>query len=180
MKTGSWGRVLTGLLAIGGLGIAQAPAYPLDGKVTYKGSHAFASWEGVNTTARGSLTWNTANGTLGGEVCIQTAGFDSGIGLRDRDARELLEVDKFPRSCFRPSQLTQRGDLATVVGRLNLRGREREVQAVGRLLREGNNYRFQGSFPTRFSDWDMNPPNLLVFRVNDEVEVTLEARITRP
>lgn len=180
MKQGQWkGLVVWGLLVVG-LGIAQAPAYPLEGKVTYRGSHALASWEGVNTTARGSLTWNTANGVLGGEICIQTAGFDSGIGLRDRDARELLEVEQFPRSCFRPSQLNQQGDQASVIGRLNLRGREREVKAIGRLIREGSTYRFVGSFATRFTDWGMNPPNLIVFRVNDEVEVTLEARITRP
>lgn len=79
-------------------------------------------------------------------------------------------------SCLEVERIDQAGDETTISGNLEISGTRRPVRIAGKLTREGNTYRFVGGFNTSFSEWKLSPPSLLFLRVNDPVEVRLEAR----
>jgi len=166
------------LLSVPGLSLAQTGQYAIEGRVTYTASYTLGRWEGSNTSVRGSVSWNSQTGEASGRVCVDLSRFDSGNALRDADARGVFDVNRFPQSCLEVERLTQAGDDAVLSGSLEISGVRRPVRIVGKLTREGGSYRFSGGFSTRFSEWNLTPPSLLFLRVNDPVEVRLEARAT--
>lgn len=157
---------------------AQSGQYAIEGRVTYAASYNLGRWEGSNTSVRGTVRWNPQTGEASGQVCVELGRFDSDNALRDADARGVFDVNKFPQSCLDLERLTQTGEDAVLVGTLEISGTRRPVRIAGKLTREGNTFRFQGGFNTRFSEWKLEPPSLLFLRVNDPVEVRLEARAT--
>lgn len=157
--------------------LAQAQSeYTIEGRVTYAASYTLGRWEGSNTSVRGRVRWNAQTGEASGQVCVELGRFDSGNPLRDADARGVFDVNKYSQSCLDVERLTQTGEDALLVGTLEISGTRRPVRIAGRLTREGSTYRFVGGFDTSFSEWKLNPPSLLFLRVNDPVEVRLEAR----
>ncbi|WP_027881841.1 YceI family protein [Meiothermus rufus] len=159
-----------------GLGLAQSQTYAIEGRVTYKASYNLGRWEGINTSVQGNVRWNSQTGEAAGRVCVDLSRFDSGNPLRDADARGVFDVNRFPQSCLEVERLSQNGEEAVLLGTLEISGTRRSVRIVGRLVQEGSGYRFSGGFNTRFSEWNLTPPSLLFLRVNDPVEVRLEAR----
>ncbi|WP_299426901.1 YceI family protein [uncultured Meiothermus sp.] len=164
------------LCLLPGLSHAQSGQYAIEGRVTYAASYNLGRWEGSNTSVRGAVRWNPQTGEASGQVCVDLGRFDSGNILRDADARGVFDSNRFPQSCLEVERLTQTGEDAVLVGSLEISGTQRPIRIAGRLTREGNLLRFQGSFMTRFSEWNLQPPSLLFLRVNDLVEVRLEAR----
>ena len=155
---------------------SQSGEYTIEGRVTYTASYTLGRWEGSNTSVRGRVRWNAQTGEASGQVCVELGRFDSGNPLRDADARGVFDVNKYPQSCLDVERLTQTGEDAVLVGTLEISGTRRPVRIAGKLTREGSTYRFVGGFDTSFSEWKLNPPSLLFLRVNDPVEVRLEAR----
>lgn len=166
------------LYLLAGFSQAQSGQYAIEGRVTYAASYNLGRWEGSNTSVRGTVRWNPQTGEASGQVCVELGRFDSGNPLRDADARGVFDVNKYPQSCLDVERLTQAGEDAVLVGTLEISGTRRPVRIAGKLTREGNTYRFTGGFNTSFSEWRLNPPSLLFLRVNDPVEVRLEARAT--
>lgn len=157
---------------------AQTSQYAIEGRVTYAASYNLGRWEGTNTSVRGTVRWNNQTGEASGQVCVELGRFDSGNVLRDADARGVFDVNRFPQSCLEVERLVQTGEDAVLSGTLEISGTRRAVRISGKLTREGNTYRFVGGFNTSFSEWKLNPPSLLFLRVNDPLEVRLEARAT--
>ncbi|RIH90927.1 YceI-like domain protein [Calidithermus terrae] len=155
--------------------LAQAPQlYAVEGSVTYVGRMPLGSWQGTNPTARGQVRW--AEPEASGRVCVDMSKFDSGIGLRDNDARGVLEVAKYPQSCLDVSALRREGERAVLEGVLEIHGVRKFMRIEGTLRLEGDAYRFAGGFRTRFTEWNLKPPTVLFLTVEDGLEVRLEAR----
>ncbi|RDI95071.1 YceI family protein [Meiothermus sp. QL-1] len=167
-----WGALGAFLLS---LGLAQPVQYLVEGRVTYIASYTLGRFEGVNTSVRGVVRWNSQTGEASGQVCVDLRAFNSGNPLRDADARGVFDVNRFPQSCLEVERLVQNREEAALSGILEISGTRRPVRILGRLVREGEGYRFTGGFDTRFSEWRLTPPSLLFLRVNDPVEVRLEA-----
>lgn len=155
---------------------AQTNQYAIEGRVTYAASYNLGRWEGANTSVRGTVRWNNQTGEASGQVCVELGRFDSGNPLRDADARGVFDVNRFPQSCLEVERLVQTGEEAVLSGTLEISGTRRAVRISGKLTREGSTYRFTGGFNTSFSEWKLTPPSFLFLRVNDPVEVRLEAR----
>lgn len=165
------------VFALVGLAYAQAPQFAVEGRVTYAASYALGRWEGSNLTPGGQVRWDAGSGELEGQICIDLRAFDSGNPLRDADSRGVFEVNKYPQSCFQPTRLIRQGDEEIVVGVLELHGVRREIRIRGNLSQEGPAYRFRGAFNTKFSEWNLERPSLIFVRVDDPVQVRLEARV---
>jgi polyisoprenoid-binding protein YceI len=166
------------LVLLSSVTLAESAQYVIEGRVTYAASYNLGRWEGSNTSVRGVVRWNPQTGEASGQVCVDLGRFDSGNILRDADTRGVFDVNRFPQSCLDVDGLTQTGDEAVLSGALEISGTRRPMRIVGRLTREGSFFRFQGGFNTSFSEWNLRPPGFLFLRVNDPVEVRLDARAT--
>ena len=161
------------------LSLAQAQqVFNIEGQVIYSANFPLGRWEGRNASVKGVVNWDKVSGFVSGDVCIQLARFDSGIGLRDDDAREVLEVNKFPQACLDVSRLTwnEASKAAVLEGVLEFRNQKKPLKVSGQLVQEGNGFRFSGSFRTGFKEWGMPQPQRLFLVVDDPIDIRLEAK----
>lgn len=112
---------------------------------------------------------------------LDLATLETGIGKRDKDMRETLEVDEYPFaeffgtlvSSFDPS--SREPQPATVRGEFTLHGVTRTVEIDGTLQRTDEGLRVEAEWEINIEDYDLEPPGLLIVRVDEVQDVRIEA-----
>jgi len=128
--------------------------------------------------ARGDIDRLQEGGSV--SLVIDTASYNSNIGLRDQDVHEYyLEVKQYPVIRFdsagiqkierprSPKNLWQ----ITVRGRLELHGVQREVLVPLRLLYQTNKIIAQGNLRLVLEDFNIKIPTLLFLKAGNQVDV---------
>jgi len=112
---------------------------------------------------------------------VPIAPIDTGIGLRDRHLREMLEAEKFPDVILRIplSELTfpkeRQPAEGTAKGDLTLRGQSRPVEVHYRAeLAAGGVTKVQGALQLDIRDFEIKSPSYLGVTVAPVVEVKVE------
>jgi polyisoprenoid-binding protein YceI len=113
-------------------------------------------------------------------LVIDTASYNSNIGLRDQDVQEYyLEAQQYPVIRFdstgiqkierprSPKDLWQ----ITVRGRLEIHGVQREVLVPLRLLYQTNKIIAQGNLRLVLEDFNIKIPTLLFLKAGNQVDV---------
>ena len=115
---------------------------------------------------------------------VPVAPIETGIGLRDRHLREMLEADKFPAVILRISRselkFPKQSEPAegTAKGELTLHGQARPVDVRYRAeLGARGITRVRGSLQIDMRDFEIKPPSYLGVTVAPEVEVKVELAV---
>ena len=134
---------------------------------------------GVRIEGRGcELTVEDGASALTFRVAL--APLETGIGLRDRHMRELLETDRYPAASLRVARsgltFPANGPVeGTIEGELTLHGQSRPVTVRYRAVPgEGRVANVLGSFRIDLRDFDIQPPSYLGISVAPTVEVTAQ------
>lgn len=106
---------------------------------------------------------------------------ETGIGKRDRDMRQTLETDEYPFaeffgelvSSFDPDSEAEQP--ARVRGEFTIHGVTREIEIEGTAQRTDEGLRVEAEWTINLEDYDIEPPSLLVVRVDEMVDVRIEA-----
>lgn len=118
-------------------------------------------------------------GRLQGELTVDLATLDTGIGLRNTHMRDnYLEVGRgegFSRAVLK--DIVVAGDVATLSGQtsftatLLVHGVARPVRGEARLARNAGRTRVEASFPVVLADHEIAKPRYLGVGVRDQVQV---------
>jgi polyisoprenoid-binding protein YceI len=107
----------------------------------------------------------------------------TGIGRRDRDMYRTLNVDEHPFAEFTgslDSGFNPEGDgdvEVTAAGQFTISGVTREVRIDGTLTRAGDGLLLEAEWIIDITDYRIEPPGILFYRVNDEQEVRIRAEL---
>lgn len=115
---------------------------------------------------------------------VDMAAFDAGDWLKNRKLKKDLDLDRYPTASFELRELrdvTRADDgsfEAIAVGVIRYRGRELPMEIRGRGTMDQQHIDACGSFDVDIRELGMQPPKILMFKVEPEVtiEVTLRAR----
>jgi polyisoprenoid-binding protein YceI len=119
---------------------------------------------------------------LSGELRVDLATLDTGIGLRNTHLREkYLEVGRgaeFASAILSAVRLEKAGGSTfrghtPFTGMLLLHGTRRPVAGQAEIQSEGNGVRVVASFPVRIDDYGIAPPRYLGVGVKNEVQVKI-------
>jgi polyisoprenoid-binding protein YceI len=138
------------------------------------------SFEATTSALAGRLTPDSAQPErLQGELTVDLATLDTGIGLRNSHMRDnYLEVGRgegFSRAVL--DEIVLGGDVATVSGRtsftatLMVHGAERPVRGDARISRSTGGVRVEASFPVVLADHGIAKPRYLGVGVREQVQV---------
>lgn len=138
------------------------------------------SFEARTGSIAGGLTADPARpGRLTGELAVDLATLDSGIGLRNTHMRDnYLEVSRgegYRRAVL--SDVVLDGDPTTVsgattfTGALLVHGVRKPVRGEARIVRAGGDVRVEATFPVVLPEHDIAKPRYLGVGVRDEVRV---------
>ena len=107
----------------------------------------------------------------------------TGIGRRDRDMYRTLNVDENPFAEFTGS-LASMFDMdsneeqeVTVNGEFTINGKTRQVKIDGTILVNGEGIVLEASWILNLDDYNIEPPGILFYKVNEEQKVRIEATL---
>lgn len=104
----------------------------------------------------------------------------TGIGKRDRDMYSTLNADDHPFAEFTGKldsvALPAAGQeiQVTAIGEFTLNDISKTMTVHGTLTDTGEGLRLRASFPVLLSDFDVEPPGILFYRVEDEQSVEID------
>jgi polyisoprenoid-binding protein YceI len=178
------------ILASGESPGAEGPSFRLSGAdvritVPVKPGGAF---EAKTTSLSGTLTLGAARPVLlSGEITVDLATIDTGIGLRNQHLRDkYLEIsrgrgfDKAVLSEIRLDQAEGEGfqGKTAFAGKLLLHGASRDVAGTAEIRREGSATHVDASFPLTLTDFGIEPPEYLGVGVANKLLVKVRLTAT--
>jgi len=125
---------------------------------------------------------NLADSTV--DFYLDLTTLDTGIGKRDKDMRSTLETDQYPFAEFYGRLVTEfnpdnpEPQKAVVRGDFKIHGVEREVTIDGTLQKTGEGIRVNASWTLNLDDYDIEPPGILFYRVDENQDIEIEALLT--
>lgn len=137
---------------------------------------------------RGSMSADIGSGKVGGEIVVDAKSGDSGNGMRDRKMyREVLESDRYPEITFRPDRLDgtvspQGKSSVRVHGIFAIHGSEHELTVPAQVEMFPDHWTAVLRFSIPYVRWGMKNPSTLFLRVNESVDIDVNAAgtVTRP
>ena len=140
------------------------------------------SFEAKTSAIQGTVTTGAAGAPLGGELSVDLATLDTGIGLRNEHLKsKYLEVGKgqgFDHAVLSAIRLggadpqTLQGKTA-FTGSFLLHGTSQAVSGQATIHRDGKNVRVEASFPVTISAFGIEKPQYLGVGVRDQVTVNV-------
>ena len=112
---------------------------------------------------------------------VELASFDTGIGKRDRDMREVLGTDQWPKAVYQGAIAEHTAIDSTVVayrvkteGILSLHGVDRAIEVPGTVVVEEGRSKVEAAFTLKLADYHIEAPSLAAFvKVSEEVAVAV-------
>lgn len=130
---------------------------------------------------RGAITFDSSSGKASGEIVVDVASGNSGSGTRDkRMHREILESARYPEAVFAADRVS--GELAPrgaseldVHGAFQIHGVSHEMTLHFRADVNGSEVASSTGFTIPYVQWGMKNPSNFLLRVNDKVEINIQA-----
>ncbi len=149
----------------------------------------------VEFTSRVPLhTFTGTSDHLSGEIDLENRSVDffvdlatlrTGIGRRDRDMRNTLETDDYPFAEFTGRLLTPFDSEASgtqqarVQGTFKIHGVSHIITISGTLEKTGSQIRLIADWNINLDDYNIEPPRLLMMRVNEVQGIHINALLSR-
>jgi polyisoprenoid-binding protein YceI len=162
---------------------------PVPGKsvVTFEATHRLGDFRGSAETVTGEFEADPTEIRAGftGTLRVPVAALRTGNVGRDRDMQKLLQADthKLIRYTIGGSEasfnaITANADvLLTIKGALEVRGVERPLAFLARARLLGDRIWVRGESRLRLTDFGMEPPRRLMFRMGNEVAVSFDVTL---
>ena len=171
--------VLFALLS-GGFVRAQQKTFTLDPaqtKVNFSVDSTLHTVHGDFRLKRGSIQFDNATGTAGGELVVDSASGESGSDGRDKKMhKDILESQKYADIVFTPQHI--KGTVAEagkstveVEGILTMHGKSKPMILPLEVQLHGDTGSADGSFSVKYQEWGMKNPSTFILRVNEKVEI---------
>ncbi len=110
---------------------------------------------------------------------VDLASFDTGIGKRDRDMRQVLDTDKWPKAVYQ-GQIAQHTAVDSTVaayrvktkGILSLHGVDRPLEVPGTVVVAEGRSNIEAAFTIKLADYNIEAPSLAAFvKVSQEIAI---------
>jgi len=130
---------------------------------------------------KGTVSFDPSTGQASGEVVVNAASGDSGNASRDsRMHKSILESEKYPRIVFRPDHIdgqlpAQASGTVQVHGIFSIHGTDHEITIPVEMRMGPDQPAVAMHFTIPYIQWGMKNPSTLFLRVNDKVDIEIQA-----
>jgi len=139
-------------------------------------------FEGITDKIDGYLFWEDSDFSLNSEIYFEVDlnALDTGIGLRNRHMREnYLETDQFPITHFKGKIISSTVANDTTIsveahGVIFIHGVEKSLNITANLIEIKNGYRIQTDFIVKLSDFQIEIPSIMFYKINEEIDLQLD------
>jgi polyisoprenoid-binding protein YceI len=130
---------------------------------------------------RGAIRFNPATNEIRGEILVEAASGNSGSSGRDkRMQNEVLESARYPDVTFRPDRVEGKfsdvgASTVQVRGMFGIHGTEHEITIPVRVEMLPGQWTATSHFTVPYVKWGMKNPSTFVLRVEQSVEIEIQA-----
>lgn len=162
-----------------------------ENQVEYTSTVASFTFSGKTDQIDGFIYWKGDSLSLESSQLhfeVNLAGFDSGLGKRDRDMREVLDTDQWPKAVYK-GEITELAAVDTSVtafrvmtrGTLSLHGVEGAIEVPGLVVVEGERSKVEAAFSLKLADYAIEAPSLAAFiKVSQEIDLEVSVSLAEP
>jgi polyisoprenoid-binding protein YceI len=149
------------------------------GYAEFTGDTPMFSFEGSSDSLSGSV--NVTDSTVQFKLPVKT--LDTGNNKRDRDMMRTLEAGKYPEATFegKITSSFNRDKLdeqeVTVKGTFTIHGVSQSLKILGTMQFEGDQLKITASWEQKLTDYNMEPPSVLFYSMDDQIAVRVEASL---
>ncbi len=163
---------------------AQPADYRLDPaqtKVAFTLADTLHTVHGTFKLKHGDIQFDPATGSISGAVVVDAASGASGNTGRDSRMRQkILESARYPEIVFRPDRLEGNvaqdgGSDVRVHGMFSIHGSDHELMVPAHVVISGGTFSAHLAFKVPYVEWGMKNPSLLLLRVGDRVDISVDA-----
>lgn len=158
---------------------AQTVFETKSGHVTFRSEVPTHTFTGESDQLVGRI--NLEESTVDFYVDVHT--LETGVARRDRDMLETLEAEEYPFAEFYGT-LNDSVDLnrqepqpVTVTGDFTIHGVTQEITVDGVIEPVEEGLRVEAEWTVRLEDYNIEPPGILFYRVDQEQDVSIEATL---
>lgn len=150
--------------------------YTENGHAEFTSSVPLHTFTGISESLTGMI--DPSDGTVDFYLDLKT--LKTGIDRRDRDMYQTLNTDEHPFAEFTGSLAnefdpdTDSEQVLRAEGEFTIHGMTRSIAVEGTLQRTEEGIRLEAEWILLLSDFDIDPPGILFYRVTDEQEVRIE------
>jgi polyisoprenoid-binding protein YceI len=172
------------LFALAGAVSGQVTRLQLDASATqvnFTLGDVLHTVHGVFKLKTGELWFDSSSGKAGGQIVVNALSGESGSGARDsRMHKNILESARYSDITFVPDRVEGRvnpqGDSdVRLHGQFSIHGGTHDLTMAVKSHIEQQRLTAAISFPVPYVQWGMKNPSTLFLRVNDTVEITIQA-----
>ncbi|MEQ9265323.1 MAG: YceI family protein [Balneolaceae bacterium] len=164
------------LLFVPFLNVDAQTFYTETGTAKFTSSVPLHNFTGTSENLVGQV--NLDENTIDFYIDLET--LDTGNAKRDKDMRITLETKDYPfaeffgqLSNYDPSSSQEQA--VTVKGTFKIHGKEKEVEIDGTLTKTGDDLLVKAAWILNLSDYEIEPPRLLIIKVDEEQEIEINA-----
>ena len=111
---------------------------------------------------------------------VELASFDTGIGKRNRDMRDVLGTKQWPKAIFKGEIIYHQPDstahsyVATAKGFFSMHGVEKSMEVPANIVIGSGYSKITSNFIVRLEDYNIEAPSLAAFvKVSEDVAVSV-------
>ncbi len=154
---------------------------PVKTKILFTLSDVLHTVHGSFQLKEGHVSFDSATGAITGYVVVNAASGNSGSAARDkRMNRNILEAERYPEIRFTPTRFA--GSVSApgtsnveVTGSFLIHGQAHEITIPMQIQMSQEEITATGKFVVPYVQWGMKNPSTFLLKVNDRVEISLNA-----
>ena len=129
----------------------------------------------------GAIKFDPETGKASGALVVNALSGESGNDSRDKRMRTaILEAAKFPDIVFLPDKVVGKTPITgigavQVHGMFKLHGADHEMTIPVQLTAQPSQMTISSTFKIPYVNWGLKNPSTFILRVNENVEITIQA-----
>ena len=158
-----------------------------DAHVVVKGTSTLHDWELRSETMMSEVAFITGNGEAFEALesvmfVLEKTTLESDRSRLERMAHEEMDADNYPQITFRSDgngDIERNGDeyRVTATGDLTISGVSRQISVEATCINTGDEMVCTGTRDLKMTDYDIDPPTLILGTIRTHDDVTVEFRI---
>ena len=172
------------LLSASSLLNAQGKYIDKKGEITFEASEEL--FEPVKATNESvTVILNTETNEIASLALMKGFRFKNSL-MEEHFNENYIESETYPKATFKGkllgfnfSEITENGTDVTVDGKIELRGKEKEITTTLTIKKSGDFIIIQGSFKVTPSDFDIEIPSIVKNKIAKEIIVSLDFKLSQ-
>lgn len=117
--------------------------------------------------------------SIKGVISFKIINFASSNSSRDEHMQEMFEMKKYPDISFEISKVSKQDNDYILDGIMNVHGVKKSLQIPVSIEKHQDKVTIRSNFMVKVTDYGMEPPSLLFFTVEDQVDVNATLNLKR-